>query len=183
MGEILGMEYSDVQINDFDEKEYFIDDWDDWYTKEEIITSINVKGRDNARRPIAWNASENGGFTTGTPWIALNENYKEINVEAALNDSNSIFYTYQELVQLRKENPIMVWGDFELVDTVDNVFSYYREYKGERWLVVTNFSNEEQPFSSENEIEKVIIQNDNEEITNLKEISLRPWQAFVVKVK
>lgn len=153
------------------------------YTKEEIITSINVKGRDNARRPIAWNASENGGFTTGTPWIALNENYKEINVEAALNDSNSIFYTYQELVQLRKENPIMVWGDFELVDTVDNVFSYYREYKGERWLVVTNFSNEEQPFSSENEIEKVIIQNDNEEITNLKEISLRPWQAFVVKVK
>ena len=153
------------------------------YTKEEIITSINVKGRDNARRPIAWNASENGGFTTGTPWIALNENYKEINVEAALNDSNSIFYTYQELVQLRKENPIMVWGDFELVDTVDNVFSYYREYKGERWLVVTNFSNEEQPFSFENEIEKVIIQNDNEEITNLKEISLRPWQAFVVKVK
>ncbi|WP_320164012.1 alpha-glucosidase [uncultured Trichococcus sp.] len=153
------------------------------YTKEEIITSINVKGRDNARRPIAWNASENGGFTTGTPWIALNENYKEINVEAALNDSDSIFYTYQELVQLRKENPIMVWGDFELVDTVDNVFSYYREYKGERWLVVTNFSNEEQPFSSEDEIEKVIIQNDNEEITNLKEISLRPWQAFVVKVK
>lgn len=153
------------------------------YTKEEIITSINVKGRDNARRPIAWNASGNGGFTTGTPWIALNENYKEINVEAALNDSESIFYTYQKLVQLRKENPIMVWGDFELVDTVDNVFSYYREYKGERWLVVTNFSNEEQPFSSEEEIEKVIIQNDKENITGLKETSLRPWQAFVVKVK
>ena len=153
------------------------------YTKEEIITSINVKGRDNARRPIAWNASENGGFTTGTPWIALNENYKEINVEAALNDSNSIFYTYQELVQLRKENPIMVWGDFELVDTVDNVFSYYREYKGERWLVVTNFSNEEQPFSSEDEIQTVIIQNDKENITGLKEMSLRPWQSFVVKVK
>ena len=77
----------------------------------------------------------------------------------------------------------MVWGDFELVDTVDNVFSYYREYKGERWLVVTNFSNEEQLFSSEDEIEKVIIQNDKEAITNLKEINLRPWQAFVVKVK
>ena len=153
------------------------------YTKEEIITSINVKGRDNARRPIAWNASESGGFTTGTPWIALNENYKEINVEAAVNDSDSIFYTYQELVQLRKKNPIMVWGDFELVDTVDNVFSYYREYKGERWLVVTNFSNEEQLFSSEDAIEKVIIQNDKEAITNLKEINLRPWQAFVVKVK
>lgn len=153
------------------------------YTKEEIITSINVKGRDNARRPIAWNTSENGGFTTGTPWIALNENYKEINVEAALNDSDSIFYTYQKLVQLRKDNPIMVWGDFELVDTANNVFSYYREYRGERWLVVTNFSNEEQPFSSEAEIEKVIIQNDKENIIGLKEMRLRPWQAFVVKVK
>lgn len=153
------------------------------YTKEEIITSINVKGRDNARRPIAWNASENGGFTTGTPWISLNENYKKINVESALNDSNSIFYTYQELVQLRKDHSIMVWGNFELVDTVDNVFSYYRKYKGERWLVVTNFSNEEQLFSTEDEIEKVIIQNDKEALTNLKEINLRPWQAFVVKVK
>lgn len=153
------------------------------YAKEEIITSINVKGRDNARRPIAWNASGNGGFTTGAPWIALNKNYKEINVEAALNDSDSIFYTYQKLVQLRKDNPIMVWGDFKLVDTVDNVFSYYRDYKGERWLVVTNFSNEEQSFSSEDEIQKVIIQNDKENITGLEEMSLRPWQAFVVKVK
>lgn len=186
-GEEIGMTntpISDIsEVKDIETINMYNERLEQGYTKEEIITSINVKGRDNARRPIAWNASENGGFTTGTPWIALNENYKEINVEAALNDSDSIFYTYQELVQLRKENPIMVWGDFELVDTVDNVFSYYREYKGECWLVVTNFSNEEQPFSSEDEIEKVIIQNDNEEITNLKEISLRPWQAFVVKVK
>lgn len=147
------------------------------------IETINMKGRDNARRPIAWNTSENGGFTTGAPWVALNGNYKEINVAATLSDSSSIFYTYQKLIQLRKENPIIVWGDFELVDTVDNVFSYYREYKGERWLVVANFSNEEQTFSSEEEIVKVIIQNDKENITCLKEMSLRPWQAFVVKVK
>ena len=186
-GEEIGMTntpISDIsEAKDIETINMYTERLEQGYTKEEIITSINVKGRDNARRPLAWNASGNGGFTTGSPWIALNENYKEINVEAALNDSDSIFYTYQKLVQLRKENPIMVWGDFELIDTVDNVFSYYREYKGERWLVVANFSNEEEPFSSEYEIEKVIIQNDKEEITNLKEISLRPWQAFVVKVK
>ena len=186
-GEEIGMTntpISDIsEAKDIETINMYTDRLEQGYTKEEIITSINVKGRDNARRPLAWNASGNGGFTTGSPWIALNENYKEINVEAALNDSNSIFYTYQKLVQLRKEKPIMVWGDFELIDTVDNVFSYYREYKGERWLVVTNFSNEEQPFSSEDEIQTVIIQNDKENITGLKEMSLRPWQAFVVKVK
>ncbi|MPM26306.1 Glucan 1,6-alpha-glucosidase [bioreactor metagenome] len=186
-GEEIGMTntpISDIsEAKDIETINMYTDRLEQGYTKEEIITSINVKGRDNARRPLAWNASGNGGFTTGSPWIALNENYKEINVEAALNDPDSIFYTYQKLVQLRKEKPIMVWGDFELIDTVDNVFSYYREYKGERWLVVTNFSNEEQPFSSEDEIQTVIIQNDKENITGLKEMSLRPWQAFVVKVK
>lgn len=153
------------------------------YEKESILTSINAKGRDNARRPMAWTAEENGGFTTGTPWLALNENYRDINVSAALADTNSIFYTYQKLVQLRKENPIMVWGEFELLETVDEVFSYYRSYEGERWLVVTNFSNNEQAFSSEEEIEAVIIQNTADSLSTLHEVTLKPWQAFVVKVK
>lgn len=151
------------------------------YTEADILTSINAKGRDNARRPIAWDASENGGFTTGTPWLALNANYQEINVEAALANPQSIFYTYQQLVQLRKDNPIMIWGDFELVSTVDEVFSYYRTYEGERWLVVTNFSNEAQPFTAEDEISAHVIDN-GESVTTLKDITLQPWQAFVVKV-
>jgi glucan 1,6-alpha-glucosidase len=153
------------------------------YEKEDIIASINAKGRDNARRPIAWTASRNGGFTEGTPWLALNKNYQEINVSQALADKDSIFYTYQKLVQLRKAHPIMIWGDFELVETADEVFSYSRSYQGERWLVVTNFSNDKQTFSSNEEVEKVIIQNTATEITSLQEMTLTPWQAFVVKVK
>ena len=153
------------------------------YTKEEIIDSINAKGRDNARRPMAWSASENGGFTTGTPWLALNDNYREINVAAALADSTSIFYTYQALIRLRKEQPIMVWGDFELVETIPEIFSYYRTYQGERWLVVTNFSSETQNFHSEEQISKVMIQNTDESIETLNNLQLKPWQAFVVKVK
>lgn len=186
-GEEIGM--TNTPISDISEAEdietinMYNERLDQGYSKTEIIDSINAKGRDNARRPIAWSSKENGGFTTGTPWIALNENYQEINVAAALDDPDSIFYTYQKLVQLRKDNPIMVWGDFELVDTVDCVFSYYREYNGERWLVVTNFSNEEQAFSSEDKIEKVIIQNNKKEVTSLQDMILSPWQAFVVKVK
>lgn len=112
--------------------------------------------------------------------IAVNKNYPAINAEAALADPDSIFYTYQKLIRLRKENLIIIWGEFELVDTVDEVISYYREYEGERWLSA-NFD-AAQPFSAEDEIAEVIIQNDGNEITSLKDIQLKPWQAFVVKV-
>ncbi|GMA46529.1 glucan 1,6-alpha-glucosidase [Tetragenococcus muriaticus PMC-11-5] len=179
-----GTPFSDIsEIKDIESINMYHERLAEGYAKEEIIASINAKGRDNSRRPIPWNASRNGGFTSGTPWIALNENYKEINVEAALNNPNSVFYTYQKLIQLRKDHPIMVWGDFELVDTVDEVFSYYRMYNGERWLIVTNFSNEEQFFSSKEEIEEIIIQNTSDRVTTLKDITLQPWQAFVAKIK
>lgn len=153
------------------------------YSEADILASINAKGRDNARRPMQWDASLQGGFTAGTPWIGVNENYPVINAEAVLADPDSIFYTYQKLIRLRKEQPIMIWGEFELVDTVDEVISYYREYEGDRWLIVTNFSNETRPFSVDDGIAEVIIQNDEDEITGLQDLQLKPWQAFVVKVK
>ena len=131
---------------------------------------------------MQWDASSHGGFTTGTPWIGVNGNYPAINAEAALADPNSIFYTYQKLIRLRKENPIVVWGDFELVNTIDEVISYYREYEGERWLVVSNFSDETQPFSVEDELAEVIIHNYEMPLNALKDLQLQPWQAFVVKV-
>ena len=132
---------------------------------------------------MQWDTSENGGFTTGTPWIALNENYKEINAQKELADPNSIFYTYQKLIQLRKDNPLIVWGDFQLLDTADEVMSYIRSYERKRWLVVINFSDQSQPFSSEEVIDKVIIQNDEQKLSSLKTMILSPWQAFVVKLK
>ncbi len=184
-GEEIGMTNTPItdisQAEDIETVNLYHERLAEGYTKEEILTSINAKGRDHARRPIAWDDSTNGGFTSVTPWLALNDNYKEINVEAALADPTSIFYTYQQLVQLRKNHPIMVWGDFELVDTVAEVFSYYRTYEAERWLVVTNFSNEPQPFTSEDRLVATVICN-GEPVTTLKELTLKPWQAFVVKV-
>ncbi|MEQ3456854.1 glycoside hydrolase family 13 protein [Enterococcus cecorum] len=154
------------------------------YTKEDIIHSINVKGRDNARRPVQWNNHAFAGFSTVEPWIAVNDNYEKINVEQALADPDSIFYTYQKLIALRKGNPIMIWGDFELVDTQEEVFAYLRKYQGETWLVVTNFSNEAHDFKYDNaKAKEVVIENMPVQLSECLDLTLKPWQAFVVKLE
>ena len=154
------------------------------YAKEDIIHSINVKGRDNARRPVQWNNHAFAGFSTVEPWIAVNDNYENINVEQALADPDSIFYTYQKLIALRKANPIMIWGDFELVDTQEEVFAYLRKYQGETWLVVTNFSNEAHDFKYDNaKAKEVIIENMPVQLSECLDLTLKPWQAFVVKLE
>lgn len=154
------------------------------YAKEDIIHSINVKGRDNARRPVQWNNHAFAGFSTVEPWIAVNDNYEMINVEQALADPDSIFYTYQKLIALRKANPIMIWGDFELVDTQEEVFAYLRKYQGETWLVVTNFSNEAHDFKYDNaKAKEVIIENMPVQLSECLDLTLKPWQAFVVKLE
>lgn len=154
------------------------------YAKEDIIHSINVKGRDNARRPVQWNNHAFAGFSTVEPWIAVNDNYEKINVEQALVDPDSIFYTYQKLIALRKANPIMIWGDFELVDTQEEVFAYLRKYQGETWLVVTNFSNEAHDFKYDNaKAKEVIIENMPVQLSECLDLTLKPWQAFVVKLE
>lgn len=154
------------------------------YVKEDIIHSINVKGRDNARRPVQWNNHAFAGFSTVEPWIAVNDNYEKINVEQALADPDSIFYTYQKLIALRKANPIMIWGDFELVDTQEEVFAYLRKYQGETWLVVTNFSNEAHDFKYDNaKAKEIVIENMPVQLSECLDLTLKPWQAFVVKLE
>ncbi|WP_413303205.1 alpha-glucosidase [Bacillus sp. 1P10SD] len=114
------------------------------YTHEEIMTSIYAKGRDNARTPVQWDATEHGGFTTGTPWIMANPRYKEINVKSTLEDPESIFYFYQKLISLRKEMDIIVEGDFQLLlKDHPSIFAYERNWKDERLLVLCNFGGEE----------------------------------------
>ncbi len=82
---------------------------------QETLNILHAKSRDNARTPMQWNAAEQAGFTNGTPWIKVNPNYKAINVEQALADPDSIFYYYQKLIQLRKENPVFVYGSYDLL--------------------------------------------------------------------
>ena len=153
------------------------------YEAQSLIHAINVKGRDNARTPIQWDNTKNAGFTTGTPWLHVNPNYHQINVEAALKDPNSIFYTYKKLIKLRHDNPIVVDGNFELVKgTGDAVLAYYRILNKQKWLVVANLSSKNQPFSSEDQVIEQIITNYTPHDT-LDDLTLQPYEAFAVKVK
>ena len=107
----------------------------------EVLRSIYAKGRDNARTPMQWDAGPNAGFTTGTPWIAVNPNYATINAEADRADPDGIFAYYQRLIQLRKQHPIIVYGDYELLLPDDpSIYAYTRSWQGRRLLVLLNFS-------------------------------------------
>ncbi|MDT2726719.1 glycoside hydrolase family 13 protein [Lactococcus formosensis] len=187
-GEEIGMTNNPVtdieQIDDIESRNMYFERLEKGYSKEAILHSINAKGRDNARTPMQWSNAKTAGFSTGHPWLAINPNYEKINVDAALEDENSIFYTYQKLIALRKENPIIVWGEFELLkDTAEEVFAYIRSYKGENWLIVANFSANENQFSSSYEVKEEVIHNYSEVIDDVKEIVLKPYEAFVAKLK
>ncbi|MCD7838514.1 MAG: alpha-glucosidase C-terminal domain-containing protein, partial [Clostridiales bacterium] len=106
-----------------------------------------AKGRDNARTPMQWDSSPAAGFTTGTPWLPVNPNYKEINAEVALTDEDSVFYTYQKLIALRKQLPVLTEGDFTLLAEEDEqMFVYLRRTETEELLVMGNFSGREATF-------------------------------------
>lgn len=187
-GEEIGMTNYPIKsledLKDIESINLYHDRIEKGYSHEEIMESIRVKGRDNARTPMQWDNRVNGGFSDGTPWFPANPNYKEINVTKALEDENSIFYTYQKLIRIRKENPIVVWGDYRLVtDTAEEVFAYEREYEGKKWLVVANFSDKEQRFSYKiGGANKVVIKNYGKEYSDLYDLTLEPYETFVVEI-
>ncbi|OCA85829.1 glucohydrolase [Bacillus sp. FJAT-27225] len=110
------------------------------YTVEDIMSSIYAKGRDNARTPMQWNRTNQAGFTTGMPWVGVNPNYVNINVEDDLNSSRSIFKYYQRLIFIRKTNDLVVYGEYELLETEHEVFAYTRKLANETWYVICNFT-------------------------------------------
>lgn len=108
-----------------------------------MLNYVHAKGRDNARTPMQWDDSENAGFTTGTPWLKLNNNYDSINVQEALADKNSIFYYYQKLIRLRHDMPIITTGIYELLDAQDaEVYAYRRVGEKDQLLVINNFTDQ-----------------------------------------
>ena len=147
--------------------------------RESVLRSLRAKARDNARTPMQWNNSENAGFTQSKPWYRVNLNYSQINVENALADENSVFYCYQKLIKLRRENPIMVYGDYALLLPDDeNIYAYTRTYQDKTWLVICNFYKNSVEFSL-NGTGKVLISNYENSCTDLKNGRLRPYEAVI----
>jgi len=156
---------------------------------QKVMEKIYYKGRDNARTPMQWDDSENAGFTTGTPWIPVNPNYKEINVKEALADPNSVFHYYKKLIQLRKQHDIIVYGTYDLILEDDPyIYAYTRTLGNEKLIVITNFSEKTPVFRLPDDItyktKELLISNyDVDETEELKEIRLRPWEARVYKIR
>ncbi|OME08558.1 glucohydrolase [Paenibacillus odorifer] len=150
-----------------------------------VLNAIHIKGRDNARTPMQWNDSANAGFTEGEPWLKVNPNYKEINVEQALADSDSIFYYYQRLLALRKKNPIMAYGEYKLLlPEHEDIYAYTRTLDDEKWLVLLNFNEVPQTVDLSAELSKateLIIGNYPDDAPT-REL-LRPYEARVYRLK
>jgi oligo-1,6-glucosidase len=144
--------------------------------------------RENSRTPFQWNASANGGFTTGQPWIKVNPNYTTINAEAAEKDTASPLHYIRNMIALRKAHPVLVYGQYTLLDK-DNpeVFAYTREGDGEKVLVLLSFSNNGGHITLPQEMalgEEWINNYPNTTVRTANgTITLQPWQAVVVKLK
>ena len=149
---------------------------------EEFWPCIIARSRDNARTPVQWAASDQAGFTTGTPWIAVNPNYTEINAKAETADPNSVFHYYKKLIALRKENPIMVYGKYEpLMEDSEELFVYTRTLDDQKLLTVCNFTDQEIAFTIPEEfVGKSCLIANMENDYGKKEITLRPYEAFVL---
>ncbi|MFC0272184.1 alpha-glucosidase [Metabacillus herbersteinensis] len=157
---------------------------------QEVFESLLLLSRDNSRTPMQWNSQEQGGFTKGSPWIKVNPNYKEINVEQALSDKDSVFYYYKKLISLRRTHEVMVYGDYQdLSEKDENLYIYKRSYNGVKWLVLLNHSDIEQvaslPDDFQSDRKQLIIGNysNKRSISSEVSITLQPYEARIYEVK
>ncbi|MZK52888.1 glycoside hydrolase family 13 protein [Clostridium beijerinckii] len=190
-GEELGMtnvrfesleDYKDIEtLNMYNERKK------QGYAHENIMLSIYTKGRDNARTPMQWDDSQNAGFTSGQPWLKVNPNYKEINAESQLKDENSIFNYYKKLIKIRKSNPVVVYGKYELMlEENKEIFAYTRTLENEMLLVICNFTGNETEFVLERKFEfkskELLISNYNvNEDDWIDSIELKPYESRIYK--
>ncbi len=192
-GEEIGMtnvkfdsisDYKDIEILNM-YKEYLAAG----HAEEEIMNSIYVKGRDNGRTPMQWSAEPQAGFTTDTPWLAVNPNYTEINAEQALADPDSIFHYYKKLIELRKSHDIFVYGDYTiLAEEHEQVYAYLRTLGEERLLVMLNFFGRpaafELPACVIFEEKTLVIANYGvQPEEDIRSLSLRPYEARVYRLR
>jgi oligo-1,6-glucosidase len=147
-------------------------------SKKDFLKQVHQHGRDNVRTPMHWDNSQHAGFTSGITWIALNPNYKDINVEAVLADPDSVFYFYKNLLAYRKEHLTLVYGSFNIIPQKSkDIFVYERTDGHHRYYILLNHSNRRQNY-------KLDLGGFHLEISNLadgKDGVLRPWEGRIYR--
>jgi len=149
---------------------------------EDVLTVLRARGRDNARTPMQWDDSEHAGFTTGTPWLAVNPNYPQVNAAAERADPDSVFHYYRRLIELRHTEPAVVDGDFTmLLPDDERLYAFTRRLGSTELLVIGNFTGE----AVRAEIDDAAAWSGAELVlTNLpapEDLTLAPWQAVIYR--
>ena len=188
MGEEIGMTnayFTDIQqYRDVESLNIYSILSNEGKSKEDIFKILQERSRDNARTPMQWDTTEHAGFTKGIPWIQVNVNYKEINVEKEKKDKNGIFSWYQKLIQLRKEMLIIQEGIYiPLLEESDTIFAYKRKYNNETMVVFCNFYETKTPLELR-EYSDYFILLSNYSRTNIQDrIQMQPYECIVLYKK
>ncbi|HHV98954.1 MAG TPA: hypothetical protein GXX36_05895 [Clostridiaceae bacterium] len=190
-GEEIGMtnvRFSSIEdYRDVETLNFFKEAVNSGWPVEKVMEAIYCKGRDNVRTPMQLNDEKNAGFTKGEPWIKVNPNYKEINVAQSSTDPDSVLNYYKKLIQIRKNLPVLIYGEFNLIlEDDEQIFAYTRKLGNDKVLVILNFSNEYAWFNSpesvdQNNIELLISNYETERTEQLNCLKLRPYEARVYK--
>ena len=180
-GEELGMTnapYPVEELRDLESINAYNEMVERGMSESDALAAIHRMMRDNARTPMQWTAGPHAGFTDGDPWMMVNPNYTEINAAAALADPDSVFYTYQKLIALRKAHRVFAEGDFTLLCPEDEqVFAYLRRGAGQEMLVAVNLSGRSAPFALPEAFagRAPLLATQGAPLTG----ALRPWEALI----
>lgn len=183
-GEELGMtnvHFDDIsQYKDIETLHMYEERMEEGYSEEEVMASIYAKGRDNARTPMQWDESRHAGFTKGTPWIAVNPNYREINAAREMADPDSVFRYYQKLIRLRKEYPVFADGVFSLLlEEDEQIFAYTRTDEESELLVWANFTDRPAQCTWPEEWKEAEVLLSNYD-SSMKANELRPYETVML---
>lgn len=153
-------------------------------TEEELMTHLRLNSRDHARTPVQWSNAAHGGFTTGTPWLAVNPNHDTVNAEAVTSDPHSVYHWYRRLIEARRNNEVLVHGAYADVDPHhETVFAYTRTLGDERMLVVMNWSTDPVEWRVPDGLTVTGTLLDNAGDTHAGDaIRLRGWQSCILRV-
>ena len=175
-------DYKDVRtLNEYNEA------CNDTKSCKNFIENLKTGSRDNARTPMQWNNSKNAGFTTGEPWIGINENYTSINVEDELRDENSILNFYKRMIKLRAQSEELLYGDYKLLLEEDkNIYAYTRLLNEKGYIIICNLSKNSCEFADTDytlTYENLVLNNYKvEKHKDTKTLKLNPYECRVYKI-
>ena len=148
------------------------------------LQKLNLLSRDNGRTPMQWDATKNAGFSNETPWLPVHENHSTVNVLHQENDQNSVLNHFRKMVALRKDNLLLVYGNYAIIqDDHPTIYAYSRTLEDQQMIILLNFSELESSISLPNfdHNKEVLINNYNEFSIDENTITLKPYQAVVLK--